>query len=193
FAKRSSMCSRNGTPMETLDCPLPSRLSSTRMSVCFVLRWTVAIRDCMVVVLATDFTDCIHYLIVFFRRSKTKPKVISQHRITADVAHENVVLQQVGKNATRIRLGLHHHEVSFRRHGSQAFNFRQLSKQSLAFSDDLFYQWTKLAVVVFHRNFSGDLCKQIYAVRQHRFANLAHQRGRGEQVTHSQSGKCHRL
>src|SRR6185503_7345371 len=97
FAKRSSMCSRNGTPMETLDCPLPSRLSSTRMSVSLVLRWTVAIR-----VLATDFTDCFHYLIVFFGRSETKTEVISQHRITADVTHENVVLQQLGKNATRI-------------------------------------------------------------------------------------------
>src|ERR1044072_8299481 len=158
------MCSRNGTPMETLDCPLPSRLSSTRMSVSFVLRWTVAIRDC--IALATDFTDSIHYLIVFFGRSEAEPEIISQHRITTDVSDEYVVLQQIGKNATRIRFGLHYHEVSFRRHGSQTLNLRQLSEQSLAFSDDLSYQWAQLAVVVFHRHLGGDLCKQIHAVRQ---------------------------
>src|SRR6185369_4210531 len=134
LAKRSSMCSRNGTPMETLDCPLPSRLSSTRMSVSFVLRWTVAIR-----VLVTDFTDCFQDLVVLFGRSETKPEIISQHRITADVTHEDVVLKQIGKNATRIGFGLHDHEVSFGRHRRQAFNFGQLSEQTLAFSDDLSY------------------------------------------------------
>src|SRR4051794_39541955 len=105
------MCSRNGRPIETLEWPVPSRLSSTRTSVSFVLRCTFAIRDCMVVCLATDFADSIHYVIVLRRRADAESEILAQHRVTTHVADENVSLEQLSKNPFRIGGGLHEQEI----------------------------------------------------------------------------------
>src|ERR1700741_3009014 len=114
------MCSRNGTPMETVDCPLPSRLSSTRMSVSFVLRWTVAIRDCMVVVLATDFTDCVQNIIVLFRCADAKSKILAQHRIATDIANQNDARQQFSKNSCRIDPRFNEDKIRRRSNGCES-------------------------------------------------------------------------
>src|SRR4026209_1324861 len=114
------MCSRNGKPIETLDCPLPSRLSSTRTSVSFVLRWTFAIRDCMVVCLATDFTNCFQHVIILFRRAGAESKILAQHRIAAHVANENVAREQLAKDAFRIGRRLHEYEIRVRSHGGES-------------------------------------------------------------------------
>src|SRR6185369_5295447 len=107
LANNSSMCSRNGKPIETLDCPLPSRLSSTRTSVSFVFRWTFAIRACMVVCLATNFTDCFQDVIVLCGSPDAKSKVLAQHRIATHVANENVACEHLGKDTFRIGRRLH--------------------------------------------------------------------------------------
>src|SRR5215204_4142416 len=55
------MCSRNGTPIEILDWPLPSRLISTRTSVSFVLRCTLATRLSLFIFISVRSTTC-HFL-----------------------------------------------------------------------------------------------------------------------------------
>src|SRR6185503_19320542 len=117
LAKSSSMCSRNGKPIETLDWPLPSRLSSTRTSVSFVLRWTFAIRDCMVICLATDFTDCFQHVIILSRHPDAEAEIIAQHRISTHIANENVAREQLSEDPFRIGRRFHDHEIRFRSNG----------------------------------------------------------------------------
>src|SRR6185503_1087465 len=117
--------SRKGTPMEMLDCPLPSRLSSTAMSVSFVLRWMFATRESFFI-LATDFTDCFQQVVVLVGCANADAKVITQHRIAAHVTNQDVSLQQLLEHLRGIRGGSHDHEVSFGSDGSKSIDERQL-------------------------------------------------------------------
>src|SRR5215212_2885193 len=151
------MCSRNGKPIETLAWPLPSRLSSTCTSVSFVLRWTFAIRDCMVICLATDFTDCFQKIIVLFGRADAKSKILAQHWISTHIANENVAREQLSKNPFRIGGRFDEDEIRVRSHRREPIDLRQLRKESLSLRDDLADQRSQLALIIFHRDFRSDL------------------------------------
>src|SRR5689334_22560149 len=107
------MCSRNGRPIEMFDLPLPSRFSSTRTSVSFVLRRTSASRwlTSGSLLLTLDFIERTQQSIVLFRRTYIETKVILQQRISADIPDEDVALQQLVKNPLFIPASFDYHKV----------------------------------------------------------------------------------
>src|SRR5712691_5550185 len=69
---RSSMCSRNGSPVDSFASPLPSRLSRTRMRVSLVLRTTSAAR------MSKRFLEGGEQYTVFVGRADRDPQAIAQ-------------------------------------------------------------------------------------------------------------------
>src|SRR6267378_6691888 len=77
----SSMCSRNGSPVESFASPLPSRLSRTRMRVSLVLRTTSAVR------MSKRFLEGGEQYTVFVGRADRDPQAIAQSRMQIPHQH----------------------------------------------------------------------------------------------------------
>src|SRR5207302_9764013 len=79
----SSMCSRNGSPVESFASPLPSTLSRTRIRVSLVLRTTSAVR------MSKRFVEGGEQYTVFLGRADRDAQAIAQSRM--QVLHQHAL------------------------------------------------------------------------------------------------------
>src|SRR5207302_10827853 len=79
----SSMCSRNGSPVESFASPLPSTLSRTRIRVSLVLRTTSAVR------MSKRFLEGAEQYTVFLGRADRDAQAVAQSRM--QILHQHAL------------------------------------------------------------------------------------------------------
>src|SRR6185295_5234895 len=129
----SSMCSRNGSPVESLAWPRPSRSSLSRICVSLVLRVTSA---CLISDLSLQrFSQGGEQYTVFIRRADRDAQAIAQRR-AVQVLHQHALRAQLLVGAVGVGHP-HQEEVRLGRKHGHAVQPPQLLAELLALGADL--------------------------------------------------------
>src|SRR3984893_16525625 len=118
----SSMCSRNGSPVESFAAPLPSRSTRTRIWVSLVLRVTSAVLT-MEFLSSQRLTQRVEQYTVFVRRADGYAQAIA-HRRHVQILHQDALAPQALECAVRVGHA-NEEEVRLRGKNSHAWQRRQ--------------------------------------------------------------------
>src|SRR4030095_9611332 len=158
-------------PVAMRDSPLPSRESFTVMSVSLVLRETSAARflfkrhtsigwlrhsgfRCQ------EAAQSFQELIIFLRQANANAEEVFEHRIAADVPHQNTAGVKGVKDLGCRVLCLESDEVRLRRIGRHTSRLLQLKQQSLTFLNQQLNLWLQQRKML-HSGFGGSHGKNV--------------------------------